>query len=196
MRCYRHQGKYMQDEKSTTETNDINSNRPWKNGKSKPWRLKENKRHSPISSPNLYTLDPSCPSCGLEVLFALSCISSLRSNPLLPYRSLFSLQHSSVHISHDLLSLQRRRFMPIAPIVVPFHLLLHRLHLLALPFPLGFAHLRLSVEQLVIWLAVWAPKTIPQRGELPVVVVEVQVVHGVAGRAIDETRIGNIFSVI
>ena len=46
--------------------------------------------------------------------------------------------------------------------------------------PHALAHLELLLEQLVAGLAVAAAEAVPERGELPVVVVEVQVVHRVA----------------
>jgi hypothetical protein len=51
--------------------------------------------------------------------------------------------------------------------------------------PLALAHFEFLLEELVVGLAVAAAETVPQRGELTVVVVEVQVVHGVARCAVD-----------
>nr|POE65074.1 hypothetical protein CFP56_34742 [Quercus suber] len=72
----------------------------------------------------------------------------------------------------------------------------HLLHLLGLAGPLLLAHLLLLLEQLVVGLAVAAADAIPQGGELAVVVVEVKVVHGVAGGAVDDGRVGDVLAVV
>lgn len=80
--------------------------------------------------------------------------------------------------------------------VITLNLLDHLLHLLNLTIQLGLAHLGLLVEQLEVWSTVRTSKSVPEGGVLSVVVVEVQVVHGVAGGAVDDGRVGNILSVI
>jgi hypothetical protein len=65
-----------------------------------------------------------------------------------------------------------------------------------LSVPLVGGHLGLLDEQLRVGLAVGATKTVPEGGELAIVVVEVQVVHGVASRAVDDGRVGDVFTVV
>lgn len=84
----------------------------------------------------------------------------------------------------------------VASIILALDLLDNVLHLLDLALPLGLAHLCLAAEELVVGLAVAATETIPESGELSVVVVEVQVVHGVAGGAVDDRTVGDIFTVV
>lgn len=74
-----------------------------------------------------------------------------------------------------------------------FHELLHLLSLLA---PLVLAHLLLLVEEVLVGLAVGATKTVPERRVLAVVVVEVEVVHGVAGGAVDDGAVGHVLAVV
>ena len=84
----------------------------------------------------------------------------------------------------------------VASIIGAFDFLDNVLHLLDLALPLGSAHLGLAAEELVVGLAVAATETVPEGGELSVVVVEVQVVHGVAGGAVDDGAVGDVFTVV
>ena len=84
----------------------------------------------------------------------------------------------------------------VASIIGAFDFLDNVLHFLDLALPLGCAHLGLAAEELVVGLAVAATKTVPESGELSVVVVEVQVVHGVASGAIDDGAVCDIFTVV
>ena len=52
--------------------------------------------------------------------------------------------------------------------------------------PLVLAHFELLLEELVVGLAVAATQTVPEGCELSVVIVEVQVMHGMAGGAVDD----------
>lgn len=115
-------------------------------------------------------------------------MSTLRTDIRVPHRT-------SVNGLHDLL-LYPPRLIPITPIVIALDLLHDRLHLLHLPLPLLLAHLRLAAEELLVGLAVGAAETVPERRELAVVVVEVEVVHGVAGGAVDEGGVGYVFAII
>ena len=71
-----------------------------------------------------------------------------------------------------------------------------RLHLLGLAGPLLLAHLGFPAEELLVGLAVAATHAIPQRGKLAVVVVEVEVVHRVAGGAIHDGAVGHVLTVV
>nr|GFD55168.1 hypothetical protein [Tanacetum cinerariifolium] len=62
--------------------------------------------------------------------------------------------------------------------------------------PLALAHLELLLEQLVIRLSVAAAHAVPERCKLAVVVVEVQVVHGMARSAVDDRRVVCILSIM
>ena len=81
-------------------------------------------------------------------------------------------------------------------VVVGLDLLDDPFHLLHLLLPLGLAELGLAVEQLHVGLAVRAAETIPESGELAVVVVKVQVVHGVTCGTVDDGRVCNVFTVV
>jgi len=58
------------------------------------------------------------------------------------------------------------------------------------------SHLCLAPEEFIVWLSVAAPETVPESGKLPIVVVEVEMVHSVASGAIDHGTVGNIFTVM
>lgn len=104
-----------------------------------------------------------------------------------PITQLTLSQHLLIHPPH---------LIPITPIIIALHLLNHRLHLRALPFPLRFTHLALAAEELGVGLAVRAEEAVRQRRELAVVVVEVEVVHGVAGGAVDDGGVSYVFAVV
>ena len=84
----------------------------------------------------------------------------------------------------------------VAAVIVSLNRLEDRLHLLGLAAPFFLTHLGLTTEQLLVGLAVTATKTVPERCELPVVVVEVQVMHGVASGSIYNWAVGNVLSVM
>ena len=84
----------------------------------------------------------------------------------------------------------------VRPVVLALDLLNQLLHLNDLPVPLVGSHLGLLDEELSVGLAVRTTETVPQGGELAVVVVEVQVVHGVAGGAVDDGRVGDVLAVV
>ena len=73
----------------------------------------------------------------------------------------------------QLLHLLRLLLRRITPIILPLHLHNHLLHLPRLPRPLLRTHLCLLLEELIVRLPITAAQSIPQRRELPVVVVEV-----------------------
>ena len=102
------------------------------------------------------------------------------------------LLHSCFRSSLVLLALLRL----ISPIVLPFNLLDNLLHLLRLPLPFRLAHLRFPPEQLVIRLPVAPAQPIPQRRELSVVVVEVQMVHRMARCAIHNNAVADVFAIV
>lgn len=87
-------------------------------------------------------------------------------------------------------------FGRVAAVVVSFDIFEDRLHLLGLALPFFVTHLGLAAEELVIGLAVATPKTVPEGCELAVVVVEVQVVHGVASSTVHNGAIGDIFPIV
>ncbi len=80
---------------------------------------------------------------------------------------------------HNLL-LQSPRLFPAIPVVISFDFLLNLLHLFRLPLPFGLARLRLSAKQFIVRFSTATTQSVPPRGELPVSVVEVQVVPCVA----------------
>jgi len=74
----------------------------------------------------------------------------------------------------------------VLPVVLAFNLLLDSFHLLSLPVPLVRSELGFASEEFLIWLSVAASQSVPQRCELTVVVVEVQMMHGMASSAVDD----------
>lgn len=81
-------------------------------------------------------------------------------------------------------------------VVLALDLLRHVLGALRLELPLGRAHLLLLVEEVGVGLAVGAADAVPEGGVLAVVVVEVEVVHSVAGSAINDRAIGHVLAVV
>lgn len=79
---------------------------------------------------------------------------------------------------------------------MPFNFLQDGFHLLHLTLPFFLSHLRLSSEKFLVRFAVATTQTVPQCGELSVIVVEVQVVHGVASGTVDDRTVGDVFSVM
>ena len=84
----------------------------------------------------------------------------------------------------------------IRPLILALDLFHNCLHLLGLPGPLVLAHLGLLLEQRLIRLPIAATQAIPQRRELAVIVVEVQMMHRVARGAINNRRIRDILAVV
>lgn len=84
----------------------------------------------------------------------------------------------------------------IRAIILALDILHNLLHLLGLPRPLLSGHLRLPAEQRLVGPAVAAAQAVPQRGILAVVIVEVQVVHGVAGGAVEDRAVGGVLAVV
>jgi hypothetical protein len=101
--------------------------------------------------------------------------------------SFLSLQHLLLHPP---------RLLSIQPLIITLHLLDNSLHLPRLPLPLLLTHLSLLPKQLLVRFPVAATQTIPQRGELAIVVVEVKMVHGVAGGAVDDGGVGDVLAVV
>ena len=91
----------------------------------------------------------------------------------------------SIHERLQSLLLQPPRLVPVVPIVVTFDLPLQFLHLLCLPFPFGLTHLRLSAEQLIVWLPITSTQSVPYCRKLSIIIIEVQMVHGVTCGAVD-----------
>lgn len=74
----------------------------------------------------------------------------------------------------------------VSAVVLALDLLDHLIDCLGLLFPFALAHLELLLEQLVVGLPVAATHAVPERRELAVIVVEVQMVHGMASGAVDD----------
>ena len=87
-------------------------------------------------------------------------------------------------------------FRSVISIIVTFNNLLNLFHLPALPFPFRFAHLTLALEQFVIRFAVRSSHAVPQSGELTIVVIEIEMVHGMTSSTIDEWGVGNVLAII
>jgi hypothetical protein len=104
-----------------------------------------------------------------------------------PHPSSLPLQHLLLHPP---------RIFSIQPLVITLYLLNDPLHLPRLPLPLLLTRLSLLPKQLLVRLPVAAPQPIPQRGELAIVVVEVKMVHGVAGGAVDDGGVGDVLAVV
>lgn len=84
----------------------------------------------------------------------------------------------------------------IASVVLALNCGDHLLHLLDLATPFIGGHLGLLFEQLFVRLPVAATQSVPQSGELTVVVVEIQVVHSVAGSTIDDGAVRHVLAVV
>ena len=70
------------------------------------------------------------------------------------------------------------------------------LHFLALPFPFFLPHFRLPSKQLLIRLSITTSQSIPQRSELAIVEVKVEMMHGVASCAIDDWAVSDVLTVV
>ena len=86
--------------------------------------------------------------------------------------------------------------MSVSSVIATLDFLDNFLHLLDLTIPLLLAHLTLTSEELIIWLFVAATEAVPEGGVLTVVVVEVQVVHGVASSTVNYRRVGDVLAVV
>ncbi|KAM3073416.1 hypothetical protein ACMFMF_006622 [Clarireedia jacksonii] len=84
----------------------------------------------------------------------------------------------------------------INPIILSLRLQHLLLHLRNLPLPLLLSHLALPPKQLLIWLSIAAPQAIPKSRVLSVVIVEVQMMHGMARGAVENWAIGYILTVV
>ncbi len=81
-------------------------------------------------------------------------------------------------------------------LIISLNLPLDLLHLLGLLLPFLLAHFRLPSEELRVWRTVATAHSIPQRRVLSVVIVEVQMMHGMAGGAVQDGAVGDVFSVV
>ena len=87
-------------------------------------------------------------------------------------------------------------FSAVCPIVRAFHLLYQFLCPASLSLPFLLPHLEIAVEQLVVRHAVAASDPIPECEELAVIVIEVEMMQSMAGRAIDDRGSSRVFAVI
>lgn len=99
-------------------------------------------------------------------------------------------------LSRRLLDLLNGLWRPITSVILALDLNHHFLHLFRLPLPLFFAHLLLSLEQLLVRLAIAPAQSVPQCSELAIVVIEVQVVHSMTRSTVNNRRIRNVFPVV
>lgn len=81
-------------------------------------------------------------------------------------------------------------------IIIALNSLQDVLHLLCLLLPLLLTHLSLALEKLLVGLAVASTHAVPERRVLAVVVVKVEMVHGVACSAVDDGAVGDVFTVV
>lgn len=81
-------------------------------------------------------------------------------------------------------------------VILAFNILEDRLHLLGLSLPFLLVHLCLAPEKLFVRLPVATTQAVPKGSELSVVIVEVKMVHGVAGGSVDHRAVGNVFTVV
>ena len=84
----------------------------------------------------------------------------------------------------------------ILTIIITLDGLQNLFHLLGLSGPFFLADLGLTTEKFIIRLAVAPSKAIPQSRELAVVIVEVEMVHGMTGGTIDDGAVGHIFPIV
>lgn len=81
-------------------------------------------------------------------------------------------------------------------VILTLNVLKDSLHLLGLSLPLFLVHLCLTAEKFFVGLPVATPHAVPQGGELSIVVVEVEMVHGVTGGSVDHRAVGNVFTIV
>lgn len=99
------------------------------------------------------------------------------------------IKHKGNHFSKVLLGF-------VGPVVRPFNLLDQFLRLARLSFPFLLAHLEITIEEFIVGQPVAATKPVPESKELAVIVVEVEMVQSMAGRAIDDGVTRGVFAVI
>ena len=128
-------------------------------------------------------------------LIALTFAHHIRLHP----RTLtLRLQHiiSFAPWNLEQLLLNHLHLITITSVIITLNSLHNGLHFLRLALPFVFTHLAFAAKELVIRLSVRPTEAVPQRRELTVVVVEVQVVHGMACCAVDDRGIGNVFAIV
>ena len=81
-------------------------------------------------------------------------------------------------------------------IILALNLFHHLLHLFGLFVPLLLAHLERWLEHGRVGLAIAASEAVPDGGVLAKVVVEVEVVGGVTGSAVNDRVVGNVLAVV
>lgn len=87
-------------------------------------------------------------------------------------------------------------FRQVAAVVIALHILEDGFHLLGLTLPFLLVHLGLTAEELFVGLPVATTQTVPEGSKLSVVVVEVQVMHGVASSSVDHRAVGYILAIM
>ena len=81
-------------------------------------------------------------------------------------------------------------------VIITFNSLENCLHLLRLALPLLLTHLGLPSEEFLIGLAVATTQAVPQGGKLTVIIVEVKMMHSVAGGSIHHWAVGDILPIV
>lgn len=84
----------------------------------------------------------------------------------------------------------------VGPVIRPFNFLDQFLGFARLALPFLLAHLEVAIKEFVVRQPVASANAIPEGEELAIVVVEVEVVQSMAGRAIDEWVARSVFTVI
>lgn len=83
-----------------------------------------------------------------------------------------------------------------AVVVVALDFFDHLVDGLGLLLPLALAHLKFLLKELIVGLPVASSKAVPESCVLSIVVVEVQVVHGVTGGTVDDGRVVRVLAVV
>ena len=130
---------------------------------------------------------PNRPATLIMPLPPLLCLFEFRNG-----RLILSLCTKDMH-SANLLGLLLRL---VRAVICALDLFNHHVNSFSLLVPFVLAHFEFLLEELVVGLAVAAAEAVPEGGELAVVVVEVEVVHGVAGGAVYDGRVVGIFAVV
>lgn len=84
----------------------------------------------------------------------------------------------------------------VTSVIFPFNLPDDLLHLFGLPLPLFLPHLRLLIKPLLVWFSIASTQPIPQRRELTVVEVKIQMVCTVARSSVYYRAVGIVFAVV
>lgn len=84
----------------------------------------------------------------------------------------------------------------VVAVIISLHSLQNGFHLLGLAFPFLITHLGLPSEEFLIGFAIATTQTIPQGSELPVVVVEVEVMHGMTSGSVHNRAVGDILAIM